>query len=156
MSANSCRGTAPTSARHQSFTFLSVGALKHPQCIQLQVQIKRHFTITVLLPVKHSQAPRDLWEGATVRCVPWFKRRTFWAFVVSCGLINSKNWTVVKWGTCIVNTVKPVFVGLLWFHSKPPKLHRWPTYRNLRIQSISVSIWYTYINCMKQKHYSVY
>jgi hypothetical protein len=47
-------------------------------------------------------------RGATVhhRMCPYlhlYRGRTFWAFVANCDLINNKNSTVMKLGTCILN-----------------------------------------------------
>jgi len=47
-------GTAQPRVDIGSFTFLSMGTLKYPQCIQRQLKIQRHFTNAFLLPVKPS------------------------------------------------------------------------------------------------------
>ena len=31
-----------------------------------QLNMKRHFTNSLVVPVKHSKLPQDLWQGATV------------------------------------------------------------------------------------------
>jgi hypothetical protein len=46
------------------------------------------------------------------------------------GVKNKEVLKSVKKETKIPLTVKPVYVGHLWSHSKPPNLYRWPTYRN--------------------------
>lgn len=51
---HSFRGTAQPRVDIGSFTVLSVGTLKYPQCIQRQLKIQRHFTNAFLLPVKPS------------------------------------------------------------------------------------------------------
>jgi hypothetical protein len=51
--------------------------------------------------------PRDLWKCVTVHdqspWMHWFRRRTFWEFVVNCDLINSMNSAVLKMRTCTAN-----------------------------------------------------
>jgi hypothetical protein len=80
---------------------------KYPQCIQLQLKIKRHFTNAFLLPVKPLQPPWDLWVCATacVQTCPrvhWFRWRTL---LRTCG-INSMDFKVTKLKTC--SRVTPV------------------------------------------------
>ena len=57
---------------------------------------------------KHSQLLLDLWECATcpdklVPCVHRFKRKISGAFVMNCDLLDNKNTTAVKFGTCVSN-----------------------------------------------------
>ena len=41
-----------------------------------------------------------------------------------------KKVTQIKYTDIIIDTVKPVYAGHLWIHSKPSSLHKWPTYGN--------------------------
>jgi hypothetical protein len=54
------------------------------------------------------QLPEDLRKSVAVRdrtcpCVSWISCRIFWTFIANCDLINNKNSTFIKLGTCIVN-----------------------------------------------------
>ena len=42
---------------------------------------------------------------------------------------NSMKW----WDNNVKNTVKPAYVGHIWFHSKALSLYKWPTYGNLMV-----------------------
>lgn len=46
------RCTTPTSARPQLFSFLSVGHVKILVFFQLQLNVKKHFTIALFMPVR--------------------------------------------------------------------------------------------------------
>jgi len=42
---------------------------------------------------------------------------TFWAFIVNCNLINNKNSTDTKLGTCIINPCNENQLDALFIHS---------------------------------------
>jgi len=106
-SADRVQGTAPTFARPQSLTILSVETIKIPRAIGVVFQKNKNFSNTIFMPVQALPPPGNLRKGATVHdqkcpcehCCRW---RTSGAFVVNCDLINSKNSTVFKLGKCII------------------------------------------------------
>jgi hypothetical protein len=78
--------------------------------IQLQLKMYSHFTKAMLLPVKPFAIGPGPWKDVTFHdqtCLNLhsFRWRIFGAFVVFCDLINNKNSTVMKLGTCIVNVL---------------------------------------------------
>jgi hypothetical protein len=72
---------SPTMCWPESHILFTCGDTWNSQCIQLHGRV----------------------HGRKCQRVHWFRWRTFWASVVNCYLVNSKNWTVTKLGTCTVN-----------------------------------------------------
>ena len=73
-----------------------------------------------LQPQVHN-CPGDLWKGATVHdqlClwVHWFMWMKFWVFVVSCNLLDNKNWTVIKLGMCIMSVKVKYYTFKVFVH----------------------------------------
>jgi hypothetical protein len=108
ISATTFQGTTPTFSQPQSFRFLSVGTPKTPSVFGFSWRWWDTSPMLSWCLSNHSQPPRDILMDATVHdhtypSVQWF-RRTLWAFVVNCDLINNKK-SAVKLGTCFVNVL---------------------------------------------------
>jgi len=100
---------SPTFARPQCFEFLSVGTLKTlEQSVPTENKVTLHQS--VFMPVKPSKTSLDLSKGATLHDQKFprayfYRRRTFWAFDVSCDLIENNNSAFIKLKMFIVNVL---------------------------------------------------
>ena len=106
--ANSIQGTAHTFVQLQSFRLLSVWTLTNPRAFKPDWKWRDVLQMHFVCLSKHSQLLLDLWECATcpdklVPCVHRFKRKISGAFVMNCDLLDNKNTTAVKFGTCVSN-----------------------------------------------------
>jgi len=106
--ANSIQGTALTLVQLQSFRFLSVWTLANPRVFKPNWKWRDVLQMHFVCLSNHSQMLRNLWNCATYPdqtgpCVHWFKRKIFGAFALNCDLLDNKNTTTVKFGTCVSN-----------------------------------------------------
>ena len=100
--------TAHTDVHLQSSRFLPVATLKNP--VVFSSNWKWRGTSACLIPVKSfATAPKPL-KGCDSPCSEVTMRtligvKDFWVSVIRCNLVNNKNWSVSKLGTCIVNVL---------------------------------------------------
>ena len=97
----------------QCFRFLSGGTLKNPSIFSCSWKLRDTSQTYFLCLSEPFANTHGLWKGAAVcdltcPCVHWFRWRTFWATVVNCDLINAKNSTVIKLGTCVMSVVNKI------------------------------------------------
>jgi len=79
----------------------------HLKILVYSAQIEHEETNMFFKTVEPFETSQDLWKGVTIHhrkclCMRWFKGRTFWAFVLNCELITSKNSGVIELEMCIV------------------------------------------------------
>ena len=100
----------PTTYWPQSPRFLSVWTFKYPSVYRCNCKWRhtspwRFF----LVPVKPVLTSPGTFESVTVHdqspWAHWFRRRTFWEFVVNCDLLNSMNSAVLKMRTYTENVL---------------------------------------------------
>jgi hypothetical protein len=94
----------------QSPIFLFVGTRNNPDVFSSNLKWTDNLPKYFWWQSNCSQPPEDLRKSAEIRdytrlCVSWFRWRIFSTFVVNCDLINNKNSTVIKLGTCTVNVL---------------------------------------------------
>jgi len=92
----------------QFFRFLSVGTFKTPSVFSLNWKWRNTFPTRILCLSDHLQLPRDLWKGAHAYIGSGGEHSEH--FFVNCDLINHKNSTPIKLGTCIVNVLCQLWV----------------------------------------------
>jgi hypothetical protein len=106
-------GYSPTFARPQSFIFSSVETPKTPDVFvsnwKWRYTAQRVFCV---LPFATAPGPSKRVRQSVVR--RWYGWMTFWAFAANCDLINCKNSTVTKLGTCSVDVLRQI-IASLWY-----------------------------------------
>ena len=102
---HSSRGVLPTVLRRCVWS----RNIKNRRSIYIYIYIYIYASAAPFICLSHnSQQPQGLCKPETVHnkvcpCMHWFRKRTFWAFAMNCDLINNKNSTVIKFGTCNAN-----------------------------------------------------
>jgi hypothetical protein len=100
----------PTRSIDLSLLEFFVWALKSPRVFSSNLKWGDTLPMHFLFLSKYLQPLRSVWKTVTLHhqtClrVHSFRWTTFWAFVVNCDLIDNKNSTVIKLGTCAVNVL---------------------------------------------------
>ena len=110
MSADSFLGTVQWRVDFSPLDFYLWGNFKHPIVFTSNRKRRNTPPTHFLCLVYHAQLRRPFWKECDS---PWsdvttralYRWRIFWAFVVNCVFISSKNWAVIRLGTCLASVL---------------------------------------------------